>query len=124
MKALTTNENAPGQGGDFAKTARLAFCYPKASTVKGRVLGDLLAGRQITHRDCWTEHGSSRLAHHILMLRQAGWDVQMTEVDASTSDGRTARIGLYSLDASVIAAAGEAGSAYVAEARAARRAGQ
>lgn len=114
--AATWNENARGQAGVFetADTAS-AFSFPHPSTVKGRVLGDLLTGRVITHKDCWIEHGSSRLAHHVYSLRRDGWPVEMVEREVPTSDsGRTASIGFYNLPQDVIHQAGERGQRYAA----------
>lgn len=116
------NENARGQAGVFetADTAS-AFSFPHRSTVKARVLGDLLAGRIITHRDCWIEHGSSRLAHHVYALRRDGWSIDMVEQEVPTSDGgRTAAIGFYSLSQEVIDQAGERGQRFVAAVAAAK----
>lgn len=80
----------PSQGGKLA--------YPNVRTVKAAVLADLLEGRSITHRDCWLEHGSARLSHHILMLRKSGWPIETHRKLVPTSDGRTADIGVYLLD--------------------------
>lgn len=114
--AATWNENARGQAGvvETADTTS-AFSFPHPSTVKGRVLGDLLAGRTITHRDTWIEHGSSRLAHHVYSLRRDGWPVDMVEREVPTSDsGRSAAIGFYSLPQDAIHQAGERGQRYAA----------
>lgn len=93
------------------------FSYPDPTTVKGRVLADLLAGRRITHLDCWREHGSSRLAHHCYMLRGIGWPIDTEEIEVTTRRGRQAQIGEYSLPAEVIEEAGERGQRYVASAQ-------
>lgn len=92
------------------------FSYPDPGSVKGRLLADLLTGARVTHLDVWERHGSSRAAHHVLMLRKAGWPILTKEIDALTSDGRVARIALYSLPAGAIDATGERGQQYVAEA--------
>lgn len=117
-----------GETGTCCKQARppienttLTFCYPSPASVKGRVLSDLLSGDKITHYDVWERHGSSRASHHIMMLRKAGFPVITEEIDAPTSDGRTARIALYSLPAGTIEATGKRGQDFIAEARAARR---
>lgn len=91
--------------------------YPRASAVKGAVLADLLSGRAITHKDCWIEHGSSRLAHHIMMLRAAGWPIEMREIQVTTSDGRVAEIGEYRLDHTVIAEEAEVAQDYISQVR-------
>ena len=99
----------------------LGLSYPPPSTVKGRVLGDLLAGRTITHRDTWIEHGSSRLAHHVYSLRRDGWPVDMVEREVPTSDsGRSAAIGFYSLPQDALHQAGERGQRFVAAVAAAK----
>lgn len=97
------------------KYTKSPLCFPAPRSVKGQVLGDLLSGRKITHLHCWREHGSSRLSHHIMMLRKAGFDVVTVEVDAPTSDGRIAQIGLYHLPVETIELAGELGQRFVAE---------
>lgn len=71
--------------------------------------------------DVWERHGSSRAAHHVLMLRKAGWPVITKEIDALTRDGRVARIAEYSLSPETIDTAGEIGQRYIADVRAARR---
>lgn len=91
--------------------------FPSPSSVKGAVLADLLAGGRITHEDVWRRHGSSRAAHHVLMLRKAGFPVLTTEIDVPTKDGRTARIAEYSLPAVAIDEAGELGAEFMRLAR-------
>ncbi|MBK9522877.1 MAG: hypothetical protein IPO13_14920 [Rhodocyclaceae bacterium] len=110
-----TNETPGGnRAGQNKKTTRELY-FPKPPVVKAMVLADLLNGRKITHLHCWREHGSSRLSHHIMMLRRAGWNVVTVEVDAPTSDGRIAQIGLYHLPVETIELAGERGQRFVAE---------
>lgn len=114
------NRNAAWQGGvggqsEQAQTAVAELCYPRPAAVKGAVLADLLRGDVLSHLDVWQRHGSSRAAHHVLRLRQSGWAVVSEEISAPTSDGRTARIALYSLPAETIAAAGERGQRYASE---------
>lgn len=118
-KANATRERGEGE----SETTPRAFCYPTPSSVKGRVLADLLAGMKQTHYDVWSRQGSSRASHHIMMLRRAGFPVITEEIDAPTSDGRTARIALYSLSIETIEAAGERGKQFIAEALAAKRGG-
>ena len=91
--------------------------YPGPSSVKGRVLAALLTGAQLTHLDCWERFGSSRLAHHVHMLRDggAGWPIKAVERPVPTSDGRQATIAFYRLPKATIDQAGEAGAAYIAE---------
>lgn len=101
--------------------AVIGLTYPAPGSVKGRFLADLLAGMKLTHLDCWERHGSRRAAHHVLRLRKAGWQVNTTEIEAPTRDGRTARIAQYALSLDAIAAAGDPGRQYVAEAMAASR---
>jgi hypothetical protein len=82
-------------------------------TVKGRVLGALLRGELLSHLDCWRRFGSARLAHHVHVLRRAGWPVQMMETTVRTSDaGRAAQIGRYFLNADTVTEAGEAGRTF------------
>jgi hypothetical protein len=115
--AATALQRGAAEGTAFQIASELS--YPSPSTVKGRVLGDLLAGRTITHKDTWVEHGSSRLAHHVYALRRDGWPVDMVEREVPTSDsGRSAAIGFYSLSQKAIAQAGERGQRYVAAVRA------
>ena len=91
--------------------------YPKPTSVKGRVLAALLTGAELTHLDCWERFGSSRLAHHVHMLRDggAGWPIKAVERPVPTSDGRQAMIAFYRLPKATIDQAGEAGAAYIAE---------
>lgn len=121
LNELATNENARGQPGEGqSKTTAQLFSYPDPSSVKGHVLADLLHGDKLTHMDVWERHGSSRASHHVLVLRKAGWPVITEEIEAPTSDGRIARIALYSLPIDTINAAGEIGQRYSAESRAER----
>ncbi|MBI5922032.1 MAG: hypothetical protein HY847_10365 [Betaproteobacteria bacterium] len=106
--------------GPQIKAPTSEFCFPTIPSVKAAVLADLLSGRKITHLDCWREHGSSRLSHHILRLRKAGFPVITQEIDAKTSDGRVAQIGLYSLPTEAIEAAGERGLMFITEVQTAR----
>lgn len=94
-----------------------AILFPDPHSVKGRVLGALLRAEHITHKDCWLRFGSSRLSHHIHVLRRHhGWPVAMEWVDVTTFDaGRKAEIGRYSLPDNAIAIAGELGQRYAAE---------
>lgn len=89
--------------------------YPAPTSVKGRVLASLLAGEELTHLDCWERFCSSRLAHHVHMLRDggAGWPIQTVERPVPTSDGRLAIIAFYVLPKPAIDQAGEAGVAYI-----------
>ena len=86
--------------------------YPPIGTVKGRTLAALLRGERLTHADVWARFGSARAAHHIYVLREGGWDVRTEEIDARTSDGRTARIARYRLAQDDIQEAGERGKRY------------
>lgn len=111
--------NARRQPGEVNKAnyTTPAFSFPDPSTVKGQVLADLLLGRRITHKDTWIEHGSSRLAHHIYILRGDGWPIGCDTIEVGTSDGRRATIGEYSLPAETIREAGERGRRFVEQAR-------
>jgi len=94
----------------------MSFSYPAAEAVKGRVLGALLRGELLTHADCWRRLGSSRLAHHVHVLRRAGWPVKAMETIVRTSDaGRPATIAEYFLDQTVIEEVGEEGQQYARE---------
>lgn len=85
-------------GAGISRSPVSGYDFPTERTVKAAVLADLLDRRSITHRDCWLEHGSSRLAHHVLVLRDAGWPIETHRRLVPTSDGRTADIGTYTLD--------------------------
>lgn len=107
-----------GAGSDVtANASATAFCYPPRETVKGGVLADLLSSRTLTHIDCWRDHGSSRLAHHIHVLRADGWPIQSIEREVKTRHGRIAQIAFYSLKPEDIAAAGERGRRFAAPLR-------
>lgn len=95
--------------------------YPGPSSVKGRVLAALLTGAELTHLDCWERFCSSRLAHHVHMLREggAGWPIQTVERPVPTSDGRLVIIAFYRLPKATIDQVGEAGAAYIAKVAAA-----
>lgn len=106
------NDNAHGQVGEVSKTKNIAsqLSFPSPHSVKGRVLGAHLRSESLTHEDCWLRLGSSRLAHHVLMLRCTGWPIHMTEEVVKTSDaGRPASIVVYSLTPEFIDAMGEHG---------------
>ena len=91
--------------------------FPSLDHLPGRVLGVLLTGVEITHKDAWLKFGHARLADSIWKLRKLGWPVQIHEECVRTSDaGRTASIGFYSLSREVIAAAGERGQRFIIEA--------
>lgn len=91
------------------------FSFPSPGSVKGAVLADLLAGERITHLTVWSRHGSSRAAHHVLMLRQAGWPIATTTIDAMATHGNAARIAEYWLPADVIDAASDTGRRFIEE---------
>lgn len=107
-----------GASSDVTANASVtAFSYPQRETVKGGVLADLLSGRTITHFDCWRDHGSSRLAHHIYVLKADGWPIHVVEKDVSTRRGRRAQIAFYSFKSETIEAAGERGQRFAAPLR-------
>lgn len=113
---MHNNEKATVGAVALGKTTAAAFSYPDPSTVKGRVLGALLRGERLTHKDVWLRFGSARASHHIYCLRGLGWTVQMVEQTVTTSDaGRPATIGVYYFDHAVIEAAGERGQQYAEE---------
>lgn len=78
------------------------YVFPNERTVKAAVLADLLGRRSITHRDCWLAHGSSRLAHHVMVLRDGGWPIETNRRFVPTSDGRTADIAHYTIDFALV----------------------
>ena len=122
--ATPINANATRERGEGKnETTSNALSYPTPASVKGRTLAELLVRMKLTHYDVWERHGSSRASHHVLMLRKAGWPVITEEIDAPTSDGRIARIALYSLPAETIEAAGARGQEFIAEVLAAKRGG-
>ena len=113
---MHTNEKATVAAVALGETSTAAFSYPSPQTVKGRVLGSLLRGDRLTHKDVWLRFGSARLSHHIYILRGMGWPIQMVEHTVTTSDaGRPATIGVYYLEPAVIKAAGERGRRYAEE---------
>lgn len=89
------------------------FCYPSSDSVKGRVLADLLRGHQLTHLDSWIEHGTSRLAAHIHILRGLGWPIHVDDITVVTSDCRKAQIARYTLPLEVIVETGDRGLAFI-----------
>ncbi len=88
--------------------------FPRPTSVKGRVLAALLRGEELTSEACWRRYCSSRLAHHVHKLRQADWPIVAAERSVDTADGRQAVVAFYSLPASAIQAAGDAGAQFVA----------
>lgn len=115
----TRNDNAPSQGCAIGKTnsfQQVQLCYPDQTTVKGRVLVSLPHGVRLTSNDGLTKFSSSRLAHHIYILRGLGWAVETVDRIVSTRDaGRPATIGVYFLSDDAIAVAGERGQKYAAK---------
>lgn len=102
LSAVPKNDGTPGSGNCTGAafdtdSKQREVSYPEINTVKAAVLADLLDGREITHKDTWREHGSSRLAHHVFMLRKLGWPIICKKRYVQTADGRCARIGFYSL---------------------------
>jgi hypothetical protein len=98
------------------------FAYPSLTFLPGRVLGVLLTGERITHKDSWLKFGHARLADSTWKLRKLGWPIRIVEELVSTSDaGRKAAIGIYFLEAETIAQAGEVGQLYAEQAAAIER---
>lgn len=93
--------------------------YPSISSMNGRTLGRLLAGKRITHRDLQGEVASYRLAHYVYCLRRDGWAVHDEWEENATSDPTTrrARYKRYWLHRPDIQAAGEQGQQYAAKVR-------
>lgn len=94
-EAGTCSEQVRPQISTTVLIAGLSF--PEPSSVKARVLAAMLRGNELTHATCWQCFGSSRLAHHILKLRQAGFPVVTESIEVPTCDGRVAHIARYSL---------------------------
>lgn len=111
------------QGGAGHKRSPVTgYDLPHERTVKAAVLADLLCRRSITHRDCWLDHGSSRLAHHVMMLRNGGWPIETHRRLVPTSDGRTADIAHYTLDLSLVSIDPEVIREYIERVRTVRAA--
>lgn len=109
-------------GAGSRRSPVLGYDLPSERTVKAAVLADLLCRRSITHRDCWLEHGSSRLAHHVMVLRDGGWPIETHRRLVPTSDGRTADIAHYTLDLGLISLDPEAIRGYIQRVRTVRAA--
>lgn len=91
------NENARRQPGATTIGKHLQSAGYTPGSVRAAVLADLIAGRCLTHMDCWREHGSSRLAAHIYKLRRAGWPIIAETIAVPTSGGHTAYVARYQL---------------------------
>lgn len=91
--------------------------FPKPETVKGRVLGAMLRGDELTVLDCLRRFGSDRLPHHVWSLKKHDcWSVTKNDRTVTTSDaGRKEVVTAYSLSPSVVSAAGEFGQRYAEE---------
>lgn len=109
-------------GAGSRRSPVLGYELPRERTVKAAVLADLLCRRSITHRDCWLEHGSSRLAHHVMILRDGGWPIETHRQLVPTSDGRSADIAHYTLDLSLVSIDPEAICEYIERVRTVRAA--
>ncbi|HMW57592.1 MAG TPA: helix-turn-helix domain-containing protein [Rhodocyclaceae bacterium] len=119
---INSSEVQRQSGAGISRSPVGGYDFPTERTVKAAVLADLLEGRSSTHRDCWLEHGSSRLAHHILVLRDGGWPIETNRRLVSTSDGRTADIAHYSLDLALVSLDPETIREYVERVRTVRAA--
>jgi hypothetical protein len=115
-----SRDNVCGQAHEVgaAENTQDRFSYPRPDSVKGRVLADLLDGQRITHMTVWARYASSRAAHHVLRLRQAGFPVETRDIIVPTRDGRNACIAEYSLPRLAIEQAGERRRRFVEAARA------
>lgn len=99
-----------------AKTSN-SLPFPNPDTVKGRVLGTLLAGEHITGLDCLYRFGGMRLSSAIHSLRhECGWPIIEVDVEVVTADGgRKAIVGSYHIPLEVIEQFGEQGQKYAEE---------
>lgn len=122
MIMLNRTEVQRQNGAGISRSPVSGYYFPTERTVKAAVLVDLLCHRSITHRDCWLEHGSSRLAHHVLVLRDGGWPIETHRRLVPTSDGRTADIAHYSLDLGLVSLDPEMIQEYVERVRTVRAA--
>jgi len=93
--------------------------YPSISSMNGRTLGRLLAGKRITPRDLQGEVASYRHSHYIYCLRRDGWAVHDEWENAPTSDPTTrrARFKRYWLHRDDIKTAGTDGQQYARKVR-------
>lgn len=99
-------------------SARTAPFYPKAESVRGRVLGALLRGNRLTQGDALRRFGTSRLGAAICSLREGNWPIATRMIEIETSDaGRKAHIARYSIPCTDIAQAGEQGRQFAELAR-------
>jgi hypothetical protein len=95
--------------------------YPGPAGVKRAAPSDVLRGSNLTSMDCWNRRGNYRLAHHILVARQAGRPILTTEIAVMLRGGRSAQIAEYTMPESAIERAGLRGRLFVAAVAAARR---
>jgi hypothetical protein len=116
-KAVSALERGTAEKACATTQAATSLSFPPAHTVKGRILADLLVGRRITPARAWVEHGSSRLAAVVHVLKRDGWPVLAGSVEVQTADGRTAHVAQYHLSEASIVFAGEAGARFVAAVR-------
>ena len=119
---INSSEVQRQSGAGISRSPVGGYDFPTERTVKAAVLADLLEGRSTTHRDCWLAHGSSRLAHHIPVLRDGGWPIETHRRFVSTSDGRTADIAHYSLDLALVSLDPETIREYIERVRTVRAA--
>ncbi len=117
------NDNAGGQPGAVGKASSIhqfEFYYPSIESVRGRILGSLLRGEQLTQNDTLRRFSDFRLAPKVEALRRSGWEIVTEMIDVGTRDaGRRSRVARYQLCGEAIEAAGDVGRQYAAAALAA-----
>lgn len=87
--------------------------YPRASSVRGRILGALLRQERLTSGEVWRRFGGSRLAADVDALERAGWIIERDDLNVTTSDGgRVATVRRYWLSGNSIGKAGDIGRAF------------
>lgn len=87
---LAGNESAI-KGKDFTRN------LPPLGTVKRSVLDALRAGEQLTPKEAWLRHGTSRLAAIVHVLIAEGWPIDSVLVPVEATNGRLARVARYSM---------------------------
>lgn len=117
------NDNAGGQPGAVGKASSIhqsEFYYPSVESVRGRILGSLLRGEQLTQKDTLRRFSDFRLSSQVEALHKSGWPIFTEMIDVGTSDaGRRSRVARYQLRGEAIKAAGDVGRQYATAALAA-----
>ncbi len=98
-----------GQQLSFLPQPEFSPTLPRSSTLAGRALAVLLAGRRLTHPQFQGMTGSWRLAEPIRALRHDfGWPVDTIEIPAPTTEHPDRIIGEYVMPEWVIREVGGA----------------